>query len=392
MTEPGTDSAEQSVLDQHLTAQSAPGGHRRKRRSVFGCLPVLIVLAVLAGLGYLAVTEGPDVFKDTFGLNEAADFPGPGRGQVSFEVQEGDSIAVIGRNLKDQGVVASVDAFTAAASSNPDATGIQVGFYALKREMTADGALAVLVDPDNLVSNTITFPEGLRVEDMLDIFVEKTDFDRAAFQKVLDDPEALGLPAYAEGDPEGYLFPSTYGFGPKETPETMLRAMVVRWEQAAVDADLEGAAEDLGYTPHELMTVASLAEAEASRTEDFPKVTRVIYNRLENPGTAGTVGFLQIDATINYALDRDLGFAIAPEDRAFESPYNTYFAEGLPPGPIEAPGDVAIQAATEPTDGDWYYYVTVNLRTGETKFAESYDEFLQFDAEFEDYCEGSDAC
>jgi UPF0755 protein len=140
------------------------------------------------------------------------------------------------------------------------------------------------------------------------------------------------------------------------------------------------------------MTVASLVEAEASRQEDRGKVARVIYNRIENPGTAGTVGLLQIDATINYAIGRDLGFAISPEDREFDSPYNTYVSEGLPPGPIEAPGDAAIAAAAHPTEGDWYYYVTVNLRTGETKFAETYDEFLTYDNEFDAYCETSDAC
>ncbi len=70
-----------------------------------------------------------------------------------------------------------------------------------------------------------------------------------------------------------------------------------------------------------------------------------------------------------------------------ESPYNTYENEGLPPGPIEAPGDAAIAAAANPADGDWYYYVTVNLATGETKFASSYDEFLQYKQELRDYCE-----
>ncbi len=365
------------------------GARRRERSRIPGCLAVLVALAVVAGLGYLGVTRGIEVVRDQF--DAAADFPGPGSGRVTFEVVEGDSLAQIGRNLKDAGVVASVDAFTAAANGNPEATGIQVGFYQLKKEMAAEDALDVLVDPANIVSNTITFPEGLRVDDILDIFVDKTDFKRAAFEQALSDP-AIGLPDYADGNAEGYLFPSTYAFGPKDSPVDMLATMVARWRQAAEDADLEGAAAELGYTPHELMTVASLVEAEASRDQDRGKVARVIYNRIENPGTAGTVGLLQIDATINFALDRDLGFAISPEDRAFESPYNTYFASGLPPGPIEAPGDAAIAAAADPTPGDWYYYVTVNLRTGETKFAESYEEFLTYDNEFDTYCLTSDAC
>jgi UPF0755 protein len=364
---------------------------RRRRRSLPGCLAVLVALAIVVGGLYFAVSKGVDLIRDQFADPE--DYAGPGRGKVVFEVQEGDSVAEMGRGLKNAGVVASVQAFLNAATAEGEAANaIQVGFYQMKKQLPAADAVDILVDPENILRNSITVPEGLRVDDIVEILAEKTDFSAAQYRKVLDNPAKIGLPDYAEGNAEGYLFPSTYDFGPKETPTSILRTMVERWQQAAEENDLEGAAAELGYTPHELMTVASLIEAEASREEDRGKVARVIYNRIENPGTAGTVGLLQIDATINYALDRDLGFAISPEDRAFESPYNTYVSEGLPPGPIEAPGDAAIAAAGNPTAGDWYYYVTVNLRTGETKFAETYDEFLTYDAEFEAYCETSDAC
>ena len=372
-------------------ARPAVGGHRRKsRRSLPGCLAVIVALAVVVGGFYFVVSWGVGAVSDRFGAPE--DFSGPGHGSVTFEVREGDSIAAMGRGLKDAGVVASVEAFTDAASANPDSTGIQVGFYKMKKEMKASDALEILVDPDNIVKNTLTIPEGLRVDDTVALLAKETEFSRAEFNRVLDNPAVLGLPDYAKGNAEGYLFPSTYDFGPKETPKSMLTAMVDRWKQAADDADLENAAAELGYTPAELMVVASLIESEASRDQDRGKVARVIYNRIENPGTAGTTGLLQIDATLNYALGRDLGFAISPEDREVDSPYNTYQVEGLPPTPIEAPGDAAIKAAANPTEGDWYYYVTVDLSTGETKFAESYDEFLQYDAEFEAYCETSDAC
>lgn len=373
-------------VDEHVTE----GGRRKKGRSVPGCLAVLVALAVLVGGFYFAVTKGVELVRDQFADPE--DYPGPGRGKVTFQVESGDSIAEMGRGLKEEGVVASVQAFINAANAEPDASGIQVGYYEVKKEMAAADALDILLDPENILSDTVTVPEGLRVVDILDVLVKNTDFSRAQYERVLDDPQRIGLPDYAQGNPEGYLFPSTYDFGPDATPASILSAMVDRWEQAAEEADLEESAAELGYTPHELMTVASLVEAEASRQQDRGKVARVIYNRIENPGTAGTVGLLQIDATINFAIGRDLGFAISPEDREFPSPYNTYYAEGLPPGPIEAPGDAAIEAAAHPTPGDWYYYVTVNLKTGETKFAETYEEFLTYDNEFEAYCETSDAC
>jgi UPF0755 protein len=380
-------SEEQSPIDEF----APEGGRRRKQRSRLpGCLAVLVALILVIGGFYFAVTKGVGFVRDQFA--DPADYEGPGRGRVTFEVESGDSVAEMGRGLKEAGVVASVQAFLNAAAAEPGASAIQVGFYQFKKEMAAADAVDVLLDPDNILKDTITIPEGLRVVDIVELLTKNSDFSKQQFRTVLDNPEKLGLPDYAEGNPEGYLFPSTYDFGPDATPTSMLVAMVDRWEQAAAEADLEGAAAALGYTPHELMTVASLVEAEASRQEDRGKVARVIYNRIENPGTAGTVGLLQIDATINFAIGRDLGFAISPEDREFDSPYNTYVSEGLPPGPIEAPGDAAIAAAAHPTEGDWYYYVTVNLRTGETKFAETYDEFLTYDNEFEAYCDTSDAC
>jgi UPF0755 protein len=359
------------------------GGRRRRKRSRLpGCLAVLVSLAILLGGGYYVATRGYEAIADRFADPE--DFAGPGQGTVIFEVQQGDSVAEMGRGLKSDGVVASVEAFTDAAAADPDSTSIQVGSYKMKKQMAADDALDILLDPDNIMKNTITIPEGLRVEDITALLAEHTDYGQAQFEKVLDNPDSLGLPDYAEGNPEGYLFPSTYDFGPKESPKSMLAMMVDRWEQAAAEADLEAAADELGYTPAELMTVASLVESEAARDEDRAKVARVIYNRLEGDETNG---LLQIDATVNYAADQELGAVPTTEDLEIDSPYNTYQNPGLPPTPIEAPGDAAIAAAAHPAEGGWYYYVTVNLRTGETKFAESYDEFLDYKAELREYCE-----
>jgi UPF0755 protein len=308
---------------------------------------------------------------------------------VVFEVHDGDSSSAIGRNLKAAGVVASVEAFTDAAADNPDATGIQVGFYELHKQMSAESALDVLVDPGNLVQNSVTIPEGLRVEDTVALLSKKTGVPVKDFEKALDDPKSIGLPSYANGNAEGYLFPATYAFPPNADATDMLSTMVERWQQAADEADLEGRAKALGYTPGELMTIASLVESEANRDEDRGKVARVIYNRLE---TNATNHLLQIDATVNYALGRDLGLGLTTEDLQVDSPYNTRINPGLPPGPIESPGDKAIEAAANPTEGDWIYYVTVNLDTGETKFAKSYDDFLTYKHELEQWCEGSDRC
>jgi UPF0755 protein len=272
-------------------------------------------------------------------------------------------------------------------------TNIQVGFYQLKKEMKASDAFDILSNPANIIKNTVTIPEGFQVKQIVERLAASTDYPAKAFEKVLDDPTRLGLPDYANGNAEGYLFPSTYDFGPQDKPVDMLKKMVARWQQAADDAGLEEGAAALGHTPGEVMTIASLIEAEG-RGDYRGKIARVIYNRLDidpNP----SAGFLQIDASVNYALGRSGSTVITDADKesVADSPYNLDTHQGLPPTPIEAPGDDAIRAALNPEDGPWFFYVTVNLATGETKFTDSYDEFLTFKNEYEQYCETqSDRC
>ena len=153
--------------------------------------------------------------------------------------------------------------------------------------------------------------------------------------------------------------------------------MVDRWREAADAAGLEEKAAELGKTPAELMTIASLIEAEG-RGDDMPKISRVIFNRLDGPGDkGGTNGLLQIDASVNYGLDQELGVALTTEQLA--AGHALQHLHATPDSRrrrSRLAGDAAIAAAANPAEGDWYYYVTVDLATGETKFAETYDEFL----------------
>jgi UPF0755 protein len=165
--------------------------------------------------------------------------------------------------------VASVEAFMNASDGK---TGIQVGYYQLKKKMAAQDAFNVLINPKHIVTTAVTIPEGLRVADTVAILAAKTKFSTAQFEAALQDTAALGLPPYAKGNPEGYLFPSTYGFGPKEKPADMLRDMVDRWRQAADEDGLVAGAKAQGKTPAELMTIASLVQAEG-RGSDMPKST-----------------------------------------------------------------------------------------------------------------------
>ena len=148
--------------------------HRfRRPRRTFGCLAVLLALAVLVGGGVLAYSFGLSALKDK--LRPPADYDGSGSGKVLVEVRDGDAASDIGTTLVDKGVVKSRDAFTDAAKSDPKSVGIQVGYYQLRQKMSAESALKMLVDPENRIRNTVTVPEGLRTDQIVDLLVEEDE-------------------------------------------------------------------------------------------------------------------------------------------------------------------------------------------------------------------------
>jgi UPF0755 protein len=351
---------------------------RERPRRALGCLAVVIALVVLLGGGYVVYSVGASALRDRF--SPPADYAGSGTGRVLVHVEPGDAASDIAAKLKTQGVVASSEAFTDAARDDPASTGIQVGFYELRRRMSASSALAVLVEPSNRMRSVVTVPEGLRVDQIVDLLVKKTKFSQRQYERVLASPGRIGLPSYARGNAEGYLFPATYELAPDATPRSILSAMVTRYKSAVADLDIEARAKALGYSPHDLMTVASIVQAEGRLRADLPKIARVLYNRLEQDKP------LQLDTTIVYIFRTRGKLFTSAEQRTSKSPYNTYLNTGLPPTPISAPGEAAIEAALTPATGSWIYFVTTNPSTGETRFATSYADHLKNVELFRAYC------
>lgn len=376
-------------FDDHPVFSGAGSRRGERKRSAFGCLAIVLVAALIVGGGTLLVVAGIGKAKDLFG--GPADYSGTGAGSVTVEVKKGDTAAAIGRTLKAAGVVESVDAFVSAANSDQRARGIQVGFYQLKKQMAAKDALAVLVDPNNLIRAQVTIPEGLTVEQTVKILVKKTDFSAKQYQRVLTAPATIGLPAYADGDPEGFLFPATYDVPPNATPTTVLKAMVTRFKAAASDLSLVKGAATQGQTPRDIVTIGSIIEREVNRKQDLAGVAEVIDNRLAGrcPETAG---LLQMDSTVHFAAGANDSVFTTDAMRAIDSPYNTYKYPGLPPGPIASPGQAALDAALHPTSNGSCYFVAVNLETGETLFAKTAAEHAANKAKLEEYCATSDLC
>ncbi|MEU6018849.1 endolytic transglycosylase MltG [Streptomyces sp. NPDC047515] len=175
----------------------------------------------------------------------------------------------------------------------------------------------------------------------------------------------LPLPAEANGNPEGYLFPATYPVTSRTTPQGLLRYMVdTAVERFGADHITTGARRN-GVSVYRTVTIASIVQAEADTEHDMGKVARVIYNRLDRGMP------LQMDSTLNYALNRS-SLDTTTGDTKIDSPYNSYERKGLPPTPIGNPGEQATTAAITPTPGPWLYFVTV--APGDTRFTSSYAE------------------
>ena len=352
--------------DEPSTRKRSAETRERQRSAV----AVLVALLMLGGVGYGAYTFGKGLLPGPSA--SAADFEGEGSGDTVVVIEKGDTTAVIARALAKAGVVASSEAFLDEAQARADdAKAIQPGQYGLRKGMSAAAALDLLLEPGSRLINKVTVPEGMRLADALKLIASKTGRPLAEYTKAAKDEKALGLPSYAGGRLEGFLFPATYEVEPDTSAAEVLRMMVARFKQAAKSAGIESGNR---YTPYQLVVIASLVEAEAGRAEDFGKVSRVVYNRLDE----GML--LQFDSTVNYAL-KARKVKVTKKDLEVDSPYNTYEELGLPPGPIGSPGEAALAAARTPPKGKWLYFVTTNLETGETKFTDDYDTFLKYKAE-----------
>jgi len=342
-----------------------------------GCLAVLLALAVLAFGGYFVYDQARGFLA---GFGEAPDYAGAGRAPITVTIPEGSSLDAIGTILVEKDVVKSAKAWDEAVSSEARATSVQPGRYLMRTQMPAMDALRLLINPgESRVRRQFTIPEGLRLSRQVDELVEQTGIKRSAYEKVLDSPKNLGLPAYAKNRPEGFLFPNTYELTAEATAASTLEQMVEQFDEVAVDIDLEAKAEELGVSPYEVVIVASIIEREVSAEKYGAKVARVLYNRLEDDRK------LELDSTVVYA-EKLKSNTTTPEDRKSRSKYNTYRYAGLPPGPISAPGRAALAAAANPAKGKLLYFVTVNFETGATEFGETEADFRRMKTKFQQYC------
>jgi UPF0755 protein len=384
---PGYENYDQYPPQQTRSQRNAKSKKKKKKKRSKLPLILGIVMLVCLGGGYL----GYDKVMSSFIV---PDYDGDGSGEVTVEIKPGASGTQMGKVLFDAGVVKSQKAFIQACDKNRDqADKIQPGTYKLRKEMKAETALFLLLDPKARLVSGITIPEGLSTFRIYKLLAEKLKLPEADFKTAAADPVALGVPATwftrKDGKPvpatksiEGFLFPDTYEFPPKVTAKEALTLMVKRF--IAVTGELKFVdkfASDPKVSPYQALIVASLAQAEAGNKDDLGKVARVAYNRVYKRIPQLSCACLEMDVTVNYSLElagKDPKTSATMTEKELTDPKNPYNrkADGLVPTPINNPGKQALQAAQTPPEGAWYWFVAID-KEGHSAFSTTFAQFCE---------------
>ena len=347
------------AVDGSLPVESPQRRRRRHPSSRVRRNRVIAVLILV--VGFLAVV----VLAPAVWFLYQLDPPGGSGGEVSLMVEEGWGVRTIGDELQDAGVIGSSLAFQVYAGVT-GAGPFQAGQYDLRTSLGVRKATGALEDGPDIVFEELLLPPGLRLTEIAERVGELSGRNAQRFL----DSAASGVVRSRYQSPEvssleGLTYPDTYLVAEHEDEVDILRRLVERFDEVADEVDLTRAA-DVGLTPYQTVIVASLLQSEAGIVEDGPRIAAVVYNRL------GDGMLLQIDATVLYAIgERRLN--TTPEERAVDSPYNTYRFPGLPPTPISTVTEATLEAALTPADVTFRYYVLID-EDGRHAFADTLEK------------------
>ena len=356
--------------------RQARGRKRRRFRGKAAFTLAIALVAVLVGAGAFVGYR----YIHRFIVDRYGDYHGAGTGKVLVTVDPGANLVDLGPKLLKLGVIMSLKPYDTAAAAVPASKVLQPGVYKLHHHMNAALAVQYLLSSKARTPFQVTIIEGTRANDIATLLAKKTGNPASAFLNIIQHPPAsLGIPSWAPSgiSAEGFLYPDTYNLAPHETPLDILKMMVHEFDAKVVGINIAAAAAKVHTTPWHVLIVASMVQAEGGRTQDFPGIARVAWDRL-------IVGRpLQFDSTVFYAMHTH-GTAITLQQEKFPSPYNTYLHAGLPPGPIGNPGITAITDTLHPSLKHYLYFIT-DTRKGppyRTYFTSSYSQFLTWQKQF----------
>ncbi len=330
---------------------------RRWPRVVALVLAVVLVAGVVVGVW----------------VQRQLDPPGSAGEVVVVEIVEGSSTSQIAEQLADLGVVSNALVFRAYLRVN-DVGPVGAGTYELALDDSMAHVTQVLEAGPQRAYSMVTIPEGLTLAEIAARVGESSAVSAEALSAAATSGQVVTRygPAGAT-NLEGLLAPETYRVEATATAADVVAQLAGQQDLVAQEVGYDDAEALTGYSAYEVLTIASLIEAEAKVDGDRAKIARVIYNRLDRGMTLG------IDATVYYALGRR-GGELTATDLEVDSPYNTRRFGGLPPTPIGAPGRASLEAALRPADGEWIYYVLAD-EDGTHAFSETAEQFNQDVAE-----------
>ncbi|MCL4533942.1 MAG: endolytic transglycosylase MltG [Bacteroidetes bacterium] len=337
---------------------------------------LLIGLTVVLGVQLSGLPQRlspPDGAIEALSDTALSDDPTP----IIFDVNRGESTKSIAERLESAGIIRSAWFFSTMVQLKGVESELKAGQYELRASMRPSEIMARLQQGVGR-GRRVVVPEGWRLGQVADLLEREGITSRQAFLDAAahasTDP-SFGRPADATA--EGYLFPDTYIVPADITADGTVALMVHNFERR-VDSSLRQRAVERGQTIHQVLIVASIVEREAVVGSERPLIASVYYNRLK----AGMP--LQADPTVQYAVagndppttaDGYWKKELTQADLNSTSPYNTYRAPGLPPGPISNPGLASIKAALDPAESDYLYFVA--KPDGSHAFARTFEEHLQ---------------
>ena len=360
--------------------EEQPRRRRKKRRSAGRTAAlVLLYVAAVIGASVLLACIGWVCAEDVLALNKQP------HKEITFTITAEEDFGDVADRLKDEGMIEYKFLFKLFASITHKTDKITPGSYTLNTDMDYRALLAGMsANSANRAQVKVTIPEGYTTDQIFALLVEKgvaNDVEElkeaaAGHDYAFDFLQDIPLGDYRRL--EGYLMPATYDFYTPHDPIYALNKLMVYFDSQVIRDSVLDQVEKSGYTLHEILTIASMIERETTG-EDRTEISAVIHNRLENQ-EGGTMGFLQIDATLVYING---GREPTEADKSIDSPYNTYLYKGLPPGPISNPGLESVIAALNPADSNAYYYALGD--DGAHHFFRTYDQLQDFIAGQERY-------
>ena len=346
---------------------------RRNLRVIFIVVFVVMSLVVVFTVRSVANRRGASSDSQQ-STAEALDYYDSQEGEeVQFTVNSGEDASTIAQHLVQQDIVKTTEGFLHAVNAQNAGSKLQPGVFTLRKHMSSTSVVGVLIDT-SAAQGILQVKSGETVSDVINAAATASGIDVSQFQAIISAGGNSILPDEAGGSYEGWFEPGYYNVSDSSTTAQSVITQLVQARIAKLD--------ELGIPEgqrEEKINVASIIENEVNKDEYRGKVSRVIYNRLEQDMPLG------MDSVVAYGNGVESSQLTDAMLNDPSNPYNDRVNKGLPPTPISNPGDASLSAAMSPEEGDWLYFCTVNLQTGETKFTASEDEFYQFRDEYKQW-------